>query len=698
MPFADEFNSAFFGTRSDEEITVIGTVKNVTSGYYEVALNDSDTTTRCGRTVTARVGDRVMCRIRSGIVTIIGNLTNPSADSVTVVQHDVFINDLGANNITAQNINAVTATIQTLGVDDLVANQAYIKDLTAKNITTDNIEAASAFVADLQANNIDTSNIVADHAKVGQLDAAEISAALVTVGSLNANYAHITNGTIDNANIDVAKVNNLETTVASIADAQIGKATIDAAKITNLDATVATLTQAAIGSATIKQAQVENLSADYARIDRTNIDEAWVKDLMIQGGMVAQDGTFFKLTGLHLDAGDITAGTLTVDHLAVQGEDGEYYLLSPNEDGTFTNAKLDGSIIEKDSLNADRITANSITAEQLTVNDVAGTGGWINFANGTFEYSNADTGAFIIWDGEHLSMNVDNLTINSTAIVTHDDLSAVSSQVDSISSEIDGKLEELAGEMQQLGDGSDTIRKDLEQSIKDLSDSVSSTISNVGDYMQFDATGLTIGKAGSSTTVRVSDERVSFTDGGSEVAYINGNMLYIANEQVLQNLRFGDFVFFERTGTNYAMNIVESANTDVGVWTADPGTVSISSGVVTAKVTNTSGNSRIYCATPMWENGATYYYEFMAKAASPITIRPSRSLIDFGSTHEITTSWNKYSGYIYSRATVTGGTLSFQVNAPNVEFQMKEIKLSKGTAKIPYSSNAHNMGLKWVTK
>lgn len=118
----------------------------------------------------------------------------------------------------------------------------------------------------------------------------------------------------------------------------------DLTKTKKLEAGVAEIAQAEIGHAVIKQEQVEDLSADYAKIDRTNINEAWVKDLMVQGKFVAQDGTLYKLTGLHIDANDITTGVLTVDRLQLLGSDGLYYALNINAMGKTEIEKLPADV------------------------------------------------------------------------------------------------------------------------------------------------------------------------------------------------------------------------------------------------------------------------------------------------------------------------------------------------------------------
>ena len=71
-----------------------------------------------------------------------------------------------------------------------------------------------------------------------KIDVADIQFAIigvVKVGDLDANYAHITTGVIDNATIDYGNVNNLSSQVATIASAVMGSVIIGHAQISDVD-------------------------------------------------------------------------------------------------------------------------------------------------------------------------------------------------------------------------------------------------------------------------------------------------------------------------------------------------------------------------------------------------------------------------------------------------------------------------------
>lgn len=118
---------------------------------------------------------------------------------------------------------------------------------TFTNARIDNLEADHVSVADLEAANAEIERLDADKASISDLEA---------------NYAHITNGVIDNATIDYADINDLNTHYAEIDLANVSNAWID---------------QGVIRDASISDAKIIGVSANKltaGTIDASNINVA----------------------------------------------------------------------------------------------------------------------------------------------------------------------------------------------------------------------------------------------------------------------------------------------------------------------------------------------------------------------------------------------------------------------------------------
>lgn len=185
-------------------------------------------------------------------------------------------------------------------------------------------------------------------------------------------------------------------------------------------------TKAVIREATIDTLYTNTMHANYAEINFANVNtgtiqEAWIKSLMVQGGIIAQAGTVYYLDAIHINANYIDAGTLKADRILLTGEDGLYYQINLNRLGEAVIESLtpEEQAELKQTIHADAITAHTITADHITVNNIAGTGGWINLANGTFEYRNINSASWvnasngIKWDGSILEIRANQLLFTS---------------------------------------------------------------------------------------------------------------------------------------------------------------------------------------------------------------------------------------------------------------------------------------------
>lgn len=208
--------------------------------------------------------------------------------------------------------------------------------------------------------------------------------------------------------------------IKSVMDGLLQVNTVVAQKVStkDLDAEMATILTAAIDNATInalnaKYATIASVEAGYAKIDAANINtaairDAWVDNLLVQTGLLANDGTVFTLDAVEVDAANITTGTLDVRRLIITrtegGVDQKYLVEIDPTTSQPTYVKMDGDVLGPHTVSADKLVAHSITASEITTQNLQGTNGWINLASGTFSYGNPSTGQGITWDGSTLNI------------------------------------------------------------------------------------------------------------------------------------------------------------------------------------------------------------------------------------------------------------------------------------------------------
>lgn len=261
----------------------------------------------------------------------------------------------------------------------------YVNELLNKDITVNSINAATGYIGELESEHIRAKDIIADHAEVENLDA---------------NYAHITEGVIDNAKIGYADVNDLNAHYARITNGVIDNATIDHANVNDLN--------------------VAYVQADLANIDQAIINQEWVDTIMVQSGLISHEGTIFELDAVQVNASKIKAGTLDVERLIVSVPDQQdptkihkYMVHVDPTTGTPSYEKVDADILEDLTITADKIIAGAITAEKITTKNIIGPGGWINLRNGTFAYADAGENNYLKWNGSKLQIKADEFMLST---------------------------------------------------------------------------------------------------------------------------------------------------------------------------------------------------------------------------------------------------------------------------------------------
>ena len=206
-------------------------------------------------------------------------------------------------------------------------------------------------------------------AKVGTLEAT-----MLKVTDADLKYATIQNLTATNENVhnllsDYADFKTVTAKEIAAHQAVIDQLSATYAKVEDLNAT---------------NAAIENLSASYATIDLANVKAGSITTAMIGTGAVqtAQiaDGSITNLkVAADLDAGKITAGTLSVERLIIRGSAKSIVYQLNNISGALQAQQVDtlnGEILTPRTITADRIVANSITgneiaAKTITANNIA---------------------------------------------------------------------------------------------------------------------------------------------------------------------------------------------------------------------------------------------------------------------------------------------------------------------------------------
>ena len=200
--------------------------------------------------------------------------------------------------------------------------------------------------------------------------AKEVNDISLTVGKITTNYLKV-----EEAKILYATIESLNTT-----NANVEKLTTEYGKFKSLVAD-----EFAADRALISDLNTNKANINFANVAIAAIEKGFLKNLMVSQGLLADKVISPEvtvtdiLTGVHVYANDITAGTLSVERLEIRGSESSIVYALNNITGALQAKSVDtlnGEILTERTVTADKIVANSITANEIasktiTANEIA---------------------------------------------------------------------------------------------------------------------------------------------------------------------------------------------------------------------------------------------------------------------------------------------------------------------------------------
>lgn len=272
---------------------------------------------------------------------VVGNAQITDLEAEKIKTGNLIADVMKANAITAINLNASNATI----------DSAKIGNLSADKMSTNVIDAINAYIGDATI----------DSAKIGNLDAHKITTGDLSADRIKAGVISAINLSTDTATINSAKIGNLSADKITTGDISTDRMKANAINAVN----------ATIGDAVISSAKIANLDASKITTGTLNADR-------IKAGSI--DAT--KINSETISAIEVSAGELVANKIA----SGEIKVGNANiVDGTISGAKIAKASISEaqiakatitdasiKSLNANKITAGKIDATKVNISSTSG--------------------------------------------------------------------------------------------------------------------------------------------------------------------------------------------------------------------------------------------------------------------------------------------------------------------------------------
>lgn len=143
---------------------------------------------------------------------------------------------------------------------------------------------------------------------------------------------------------------------------------------------------------------------------------------------------------------------------------------------------------------------------------------------------------------------------------TKDAITAASKDINDTNDRIDDIDTTLNGDGTDANPGLTNQVATLTTTVNSVDYSFTNLNTNITNYFSFGSDGvLTLGKNGSDGgdaspfKTELSNEKISFKQDGTEIAYMSGNVLHISDAEIMTTLRIGNFIFVPRTNGNMSL-------------------------------------------------------------------------------------------------------------------------------------------------
>ena len=116
--------------------------------------------------------------------------------------------------------------------------------------------------------------------------------------------------------------------------------------------------------------------------------------------------------------------------------------------------------------------------------------------------------------------------------------------------ETDKLVSEVSSKLEQTTEGFEMQFKQFNADIEGLAKGTDAEFEEIRKYIRFVDGSIQLGEVGNELELQISNDRISFLQGGAEVAYFSNNQFYVTDGHFTHSLQLGSFAFIPRDNGN----------------------------------------------------------------------------------------------------------------------------------------------------
>lgn len=114
----------------------------------------------------------------------------------------------------------------------------------------------------------------------------------------------------------------------------------------------------------------------------------------------------------------------------------------------------------------------------------------------------------------------------------------------------DKLVSSLSSSMEHTAQGFEMQFNNLTKNFADVSNNTDTRFNEISKYIRFVDGNIVLGEAGSELVLKIQNDRISFSQNNTEVAYFSNRKLYVTDGEYTNSLQLGKFAFIPRTNGN----------------------------------------------------------------------------------------------------------------------------------------------------
>lgn len=114
----------------------------------------------------------------------------------------------------------------------------------------------------------------------------------------------------------------------------------------------------------------------------------------------------------------------------------------------------------------------------------------------------------------------------------------------------DKLVSSLSSSMEHTAQGFEMQFNNLTKNLADVSNNTDTRFNEISKYIRFVDGNIVLGEAGSELVLKIQNDRISFSQNNTEVAYFSNRKLYVTDGEYTNSLQLGKFAFIPRTNGN----------------------------------------------------------------------------------------------------------------------------------------------------